>query len=294
MTEVIQQVVNALSLGSTYALLALGLAMVFNILGMVNFAHGELLTVAAYGMFAGYVVGVPFTVQVLFGLIAAVTVAVLMERVAFRPLRGASFATQLFASFAVGVIIQSLIRGFVSPRQKALPMPEIFDQVIMIGDVSIGWLQIITAVITVATLIALTLFLRRTTQGLGMTASSEDFQVARLVGVPANRVIALAFAISGVLAALAAISVVARRGTIDPSMGFQPVIAAFIATIAGGLGSLSGAVVGGFILGALSVTFDATLPAEMQPYSSALTYALVIAILYFKPYGLLERAKEER
>jgi len=294
MTEVIQQIVNALSLGATYALLALGLAMVLNILGLVNFAHGELVTVSAYAMYGAHQAGLPFLLMVAAGILAAIVVAVLMDRIAFRPLRGAGFATLLFASFAVGVIIQNLLRAGVSPRQQALPFPEVFDQVINLGGVTIGWLQIITTATTAVALILLTLFLKRSTYGLGMLASSEDFQVARLVGVRANRVIAAAFAISGLLAALAAVSIVARRGTIDPTMGFQPVIAALIGTVIGGLGSLTGAVFGGFILGALEITFTATLPDSLQPFTTGFTMALVIGILYFRPKGLLTATTEER
>lgn len=294
MTEVIQQIVNALSLGATYALLALGLAMVLNILGLVNFAHGELVTIAAYAMYGAHQAGLPFLLMVPIGIAAAALGGIAMERIAFRPLRGASFATLLFASFAVGVIIQNALRAGVSPRQQSLPFPDLFDQVVHIGGITVGWLQITTTGITVIALVLLTLFLRRSTYGLGMLASSEDFQVARLVGVKANRVIAAAFAISGVLAALAAVSIVARRGTIDPTMGFQPVIAALIGTVIGGLGSLTGAVFGGFVLGALEIAFTAALPDSLQSFTTAFTMALVIGILYFRPKGLLTATTEER
>lgn len=294
MTEVVQQIVNALSLGSTYALLALGLAMVLNVMGVVNFAHGEFLTIAAYAMYGAYEAGLPFAAQVVLGIAAAAAAGVITERVAFRPLRGSSFATLLFASFAISVVIQNGIRAAVSPRQEPLPLPDAFNDVITIGGVTIGWLQIITAVVALVALAFLTAFLRRTTTGLGMLAAAQDFSVARLVGIRANRVFALAFALSGALAGLAAIAVVARRGTVDPTMGFQPVIAALIGTVIGGIGSLRGAVVGGFLLGALQVGFDATLPDELQAYSQAFTLTLVIAILFVRPRGLLERVGEER
>jgi len=293
-TEVVQQVVNALSLGSTYALLALGLAMVLAILGMVNFAHGELLTLGAYAMYGAYKLGLPFGVQVVVALAAAGAAGVAMERVAFRPLRGAGFATLLFASFALSVVIQNSLRAFVSPRQLALPVPSFFDDVIHVGGATIGWLQIITMASTALALIGLSIFLRRTTQGLGMLAAAQDFQIARLVGVPANRVIATAFGISGLLAGLASIFDVARVGTVSPSMGFQPVIAALIGTVIGGVGSLTGAVVGGFIYGALQVAFDAALPTGLASYAPAFSLALVIAILYFRPQGILQQAAEER
>jgi branched-chain amino acid transport system permease protein len=292
--EAIQQVINALALGSTYALLALGLAMVFSLLGLVNFAHGELVTVAAYTMYLENKHGLPFGVQVVSAIAAAAVAAVLMERIAFRPLRGASFLTLLFSSFAIAVIIQNIFLAVISPRQKGVRLPDRFNEAIHIGAFSIGWLQIITTVTCLGALGVLTLFLRRSTQGLGMLAAAQDFQVARLMGIRANRVIATAFAISGALAGVAAIFILARRGTVEPTMGFIPVLKAFIASVIGGLGSLTGAVVGGFVLAAIEVGLDATLPPDVLPFRDAFALAIVVAILYFRPEGLVSRPAEAR
>jgi branched-chain amino acid transport system permease protein len=292
--ESIQQAINALALGSTYALLALGLAMVFSILGLVNFAHGELVTVAAYTMYLLNLEGVPFAAQVPSAIVAAALAAILMERVAFRPLRGSSFLTLLFASFALSVIIQNVILAAISPRQKGVPLPDLFNEAIRVGGYTIGWLQVITTATCAVALVALTIFLRRSTQGLGMLAAAQDFQVTRLMGIPANRVIATAFAISGVLAGIAAIFVLARRGTVEPGMGFNPVLKAFIASVIGGLGSLGGAVLGGFVLAAIEVGLDATLPNDVLGFRDAFALAVVIAILYFRPEGILGRPAEAR
>lgn len=290
--EAVQQLINALSLGSTYALLALGLAMVFSIVGLVNFAHGELVTVAGYTMYLEERHGLSFAVAVPSAIVAAALAALLMERLAFRPLRGASFLTLLFSSFALSVIIQNLFAATISPRQKGVAIPNVFGEALHVGGYSIGWLQVITTATCLVALVVLTLFLRRTAQGLGMLAASQDFQVTRLMGIPANRVIATAFAISGALAGVAALFVVARRGTVDPQMGFTPVLKAFIATIIGGLGSLSGAVVGGFVLGGIEVVLDSTLPNGALPFRDAFALLLVIAILYWRPEGLLTRTAE--
>lgn len=292
--EIVEQAINALSLGSTYALLALGLAMVFSILGLVNFAHGELVTIAAYTVYLEHTLGVPFWLQVPSAIAAAGIAAVLMERLAFRPLRGASFLTLLFSSFALSVIIQNLFLALVSPRQQGVPLPDVFNEAVQVGPFTIGYLQIITAVTCLGALFVLTLFLRRSMQGLGMLAASQDFEVTRLMGIPANRVISVAFAISGILAGLAAIFLLARRGTVEPAMGFIPVLKAFIASVIGGLGSLSGAVVGGFVLAAIEVGLDATLPNEARAFRDAFSLAIVIAILYFRPEGLLSRSTEAR
>jgi branched-chain amino acid transport system permease protein len=291
--EALQQLINALSLGSTYALLALGLAMVFSILGLVNFAHGELVTVAAYTIYIENEYGLAFPVQVISAVAAASVAGVLMERIAFRPLRGASFVTLLFSSFAISVIIQNLFLALVSPRQKGVPMPNVFNDAIHFGGTySIGWLPVITTVTCLLSLVVLTLFLRRSVQGLGMLAASQDFAVTRLMGISANRVIMAAFAISGGLAGVAAIFILARRGTVEPTMGFNPVLKAVISSVIGGLGSLSGAVVGGFVLAFIEVTLDATLPIGAAPFRDAFALLIVVAILYFRPEGLLRRAVE--
>jgi branched-chain amino acid transport system permease protein len=292
--EAVQQAINALSLGSTYALLALGLAMVFSILGLINFAHGELVTIAAYTMYFEHTKGVPFAVQAPSAIIAAGIAAVLMERLAFRPLRGASFLTLLFSSFAVSVIIQNLFLALISPRQKGVPLPGRFNEAIHLGPYTIGWLQVITMITCLCALAVLTLFLRRSIQGLGMLAASQDFQVTRLMGIRANRVIAGAFAISGLLAGVAAIFILARRGTVEPGMGFIPVLKAFIASVIGGLGSLTGAVLGGFVLAGIEVGLDATLPNGALPFRDAFALLIVVLILYFRPEGLLGRVAEDR
>jgi branched-chain amino acid transport system permease protein len=292
-SELGQHLVNALSLGSTYALLALGLAMVFSILGLVNFAHGELVTVAGYTFYLLSERDVPFLVQVPAALLAAMIAAVLMERLAFRPLRGARFVTLLFASFALSVIIQNLFLALVSPRQKGVTFPDQFNGFFTVGPFTFSNLQVITAITCIVALLVLTLFLRRSIHGLGMLAAAQDFAVARLMGVPANRVIATAFAISGLLAGIAAIFFVAQRGTVQPDMGFTPVLKAFIASVIGGLGSLPGAALGGFVLAFIEVGLDVVLPDSALPFRDAFALLLVIVILYVRPQGLLSR-KEER
>jgi branched-chain amino acid transport system permease protein len=290
--ELVQHVINTLSLGSTYALLALGLAMVFSILGLVNFAHGELVTVAGYTFYLLNEQDVPFLLQIPAALLASAIAAILMERLAFRPLRGARFVTLLFASFALSVIIQNLFLALVSARQKGVPFPDQFNGFFTIGGFTFSNLQVITAVTCIVALLVLTLFLRRSISGLGMLAAAQDFQVARLMGIPANRVIAMAFAISGLLAGVAAIFIVANRGTVEPSMGFTPVLKAFIASVIGGLGSLGGAVLGGFVLAFIEVALEVTLPDGALPFRDAFALLAVIVILYFKPQGLLSRREE--
>ncbi|MXO01179.1 branched-chain amino acid ABC transporter permease [Shinella zoogloeoides] len=285
----LQQLVNALSLGGTYALLALGLAVVFSIMGLINFAHGELMTATGYGLCFALVFGMPFGLAVVAALAVGIALVLLMERTAFRPVRGASGTTLLLTSFAVSAILRVLFQNFISARPQPVPMPMSLSGTLEIGGLHIGVIQAISILVTVIMLVGLNLFLRTTVLGRAMRAASEDFAIVRLMGIRANAVVATAFAISGLLAGVAGILWVAQRGSVDPLMGFLPVLKAFIAAIIGGLGSLSGAVAGGFLLGFIEVFLQAYLPESLLSYRDAFTILLVIAVLLFAPQGLLAR-----
>jgi len=288
----IQQLINALSLGSLYAMLALGLAMVFSVLGLLNFAYGELVTVCGYTMYLLILNDVPFFAAGVGGLVVAVAVSLLTERVVFRPLRGASFITLLFSSFAAAVIIQNLIRQIISKRPKVIPVPQIFDDVIQLGPFQIGVLPLITVLVGLVTLTVLIYFLQKTRWGLAIRAAAEDFEVTRLMGARANRIIALSFALSGFVAGVAGFLWLARRGAVSPSMGFIPILKAFIAVVIGGLGSLKGAVIGGFFLAFIEISLIVVLPTSIVPFTDALALVVVVAILYFKPRGLFSVHEE--
>jgi branched-chain amino acid transport system permease protein len=290
----IQQLINALALGGTYALLALGLAMVFSVLGLINFAHGELMTITGYGIFFALGAGVPYVPALIIGILLATGSAVLMERIAFRPVRHASATTMLLTSFAVSTILHILFQNLISARPRAIPVPAILSGAIDLGVLQIGTIQLVSIVVTALSLIGLTLFLRRSMLGVAMRAAAQDFNITRLMGINANLVISTAFAISGLLAGIAGMLWLFQRGSVDPMMGFLPVLKAFIAVVLGGLGSLSGAVVGGFALGAIEVILRAYLPEAMLPYREALSLALVIAVLFFCPGGLVARREAVR
>ena len=289
----VQQLVNAISLGGVYALLALGLAIVFSIMGMVNFAHGEIMTLGGYAMwFVTVQFGAPLPVVLAAAVLTGLGAAVLMERIAFRPVRGASGVTLLITSFAVSVMLQVTFQNVISPRPKGVQLPPEMSQVITVAGVDIGIIQLTAIVMVLLSLALITLFLRRTTLGISMRAAAQDFQVARLMGIRADAVVATAFAISGLLAGVAAFLWVAQRGSVDPAMGLTPVIKAFIAAVMGGLGSLPGAVVGGFVLGFIEVTLTAWLPQDALPFKDAVGLVIVITILLWRPQGLLGRATD--
>ena len=283
----VQQTVNALALGGTYALLALGLAVVFSIMGLINFAHGELMTISGYTLMYCGIMGVPFAVSVPLAISAAVLAAVAMERIAFRPVRVGSGATMLITSFAVAMILQVLFQNLISARSQAVALPQILSQSVHLGNVIIGVNKIAAIVATVLMLIFLDRFMNRQKTGIAMRAAAEDFAVARLMGIRANTVIAGAFAISGLLAGVAAVLWVSQRASVDPLMGFTPVLKAFIAAILGGLGSLRGAVAGGFMLGFIEVYLAAFLPQEFQEFREPIGLGLVVLILLFRPNGMI-------
>ena len=283
----VQQTVNALALGGTYALLALGLAVVFSIMGLINFARGELMTISGYTLMYCGILGVPFAVSVPLAILAAVLAAVAMERIAFRPVRGGSGATMLITSFAVAMILQVLFQNLISARSQAVALPQILSQSVHLGNVIIGVNKIAAIAATVLMLIFLDRFMNRQKTGIAMRAAAEDFAVARLMGIRANTVIAGAFAISGLLAGVAAVLWVSQRASVDPLMGFTPVLKAFIAAILGGLGSLRGAVAGGFMLGFIEVYLAAFLPQEFQEFREPIGLGLVVLILLFRPNGMI-------
>jgi branched-chain amino acid transport system permease protein len=292
MNYFIEQTVNALSLGGTYALLALGLAVVFSILGMINFAHGALMTLTGYALVFAALAGLPFAAAAPVAILVAIVSALVLERVAFRPVRGASAATMLLTSFAVAVLLQLAFQLFISTRPQIVPLPAMLTATVQLGAISIGVNRLISIGVAILVLIGLNLFLRRTTIGLAMRAAAEDFDVTRLMGIRADRVIAAAFAMSGLLAAIAAVLWIAQRSSVDPMMGLIPVLKAFIATTLGGLGSLLGAVLGGMLLGAIEIYLAAYLPDAALRFHGAITLGLVILVLLLRPQGLVGPRRE--
>lgn len=287
MTEVVQQVVNWLTLGGIYALLALGIAMVFSILGLINFAHGELVTISGYTMIVLVSAGVPWALIIPLSILAAMIAAVLMERAVFRPLRGAPVSALLLASLALSIVIQNVFLLFVGARPKTIDFPAWTNSNFHLGGVVIQWLDVATWVVTAAVLVAVVIFLRRSVRGLALRAAAEDFQVTRLMAIRATGVVVGAFAVSGLLAGVAAFFFLATASLVGPETGFIPLLNGFIAAVIGGLGSLSGAVLGGFLLAGIQVFFQIVLPENLLPFTQAITFGVVILVLLFRPHGLL-------
>jgi branched-subunit amino acid ABC-type transport system permease component len=281
---VIEDAVDAIALGSLYALFALGIAVIFGIMRLINFAHGELIMAGAYVL-----VLVPLPALALVPLTVAVVVALAlaMERIAFRPVRHAAPATLLITSFALSFLLQSVAAMIWGSLPRTTAFASGLGSTFSVGGVAIQKLDVVTISVTLALLATVGWFFRSTTLGTQMRAAAEDFRMARVLGIRANRVVASAFALSGLLAAVAAILLTAQTGTVSPTIGVSIVLFAFIATIVGGMGSLSGAVVGGFSIGALTVALQASLPLDLRPFRDAFVFAAVLAVLIVRPQGLL-------
>lgn len=280
-----QNVVDAVSLGMLYAMLALGLALLFGVLGLLNWAHGELVMVGAYTLVLAGGLALPLVIPLM--TIVVVVVALLMERTAFRPVRHAGTETLLVTSFGVSFLVQNLAFMIFGATPKSSTVSADLLQPIDIFGLSIPRLDLVIFAVGAVALVGLSLLLARTRLGIELRAAAHDFEMTLLLGVRANRVIAVAFALSGILASAAAFLLVAQRGVVTPTFGNAPVLIAFIAVVVGGMGSLIGGVVGGFVVGALTVLLQALLPSNLEPFRDAFLYAFVLAILIFRPYGLV-------
>ena len=285
MERLVQTLVDAVSVGSLYALTALGIGLIFGVMRLINFAHGELITFAAYALLASF--GLPVPIMICGAMVVAVALAMLTERAAFRPLRDADPTTLLISSFAVSFFLQKLLILTVGSRLKGLDFLPALGHEIELGGVRLQLLQIVTIVVGVVVLATLTWFLKATRLGLHMRAAAEDFRMARVLGVRANSVIAMAFALSGILAATVSCLIVVQTGVVQPRMGLQLVIIAFVGTVIGGLGSLSGAALGGFLVGAGSILLQASLPPELRAFREAFVFIAVALVLLFRPQGLI-------
>ena len=318
---VLQQLVNALSIGSLYALMAVGLAMVFSILRLINFAHGDLIMVAAYFAAFALLGKLPLVVTIVLMLAGTILVGLLMERVAYRPIRGAPDVAALLTSFAVGQILQNgtllVTRLLQRPNPLAFPVINALSGVFTFGSITIPRVNVLSLALGIILLVLLSLFVTRTDLGLSMRAAAEDLPAARLMGIDTNRVIATAFAIGSGLAAVAGLLFAVQAGQLTPYMGFTPVLKAFIAAVIGGFGSISGAIIGGYALGGLEVFLTAIpgigdilppglvspgvqawlkqwLPGSLSSYRDAFVFVVLILVLLFRPNGILgSREREE-
>ena len=287
MTFAVQFLIDVLSLGAAYALMALGLVLVFGILRLVNFAYGELIMVAGYTMFLVGGSGLPWLVMAAVAVVMAMAAAIATDYVAFRPVRAKSVTAVLITSFAFSTLLQNAALLFISPRPRNVPLPALFSQTVEVAGVVTPLRNLIT-IAAAFVLLALFAWLMRTTiLGIAMRAAATHFTMARMLGVPANLIISSAFAISGLLVGVVGLLWIGRIGTVTPGIGLEPLLIAFIATVIGGMRSLAGAVIGGFVLALIDTGLNYTLPQDLLKFRDAFTFSLVILILLVRPEGLM-------
>lgn len=288
-----QQMINALSLGSIYALIALGVAIVFSILRLANFAHGEMMTSAGFTLYLTLSAGWNWVLAAVAAVLAAVLTGVVLERFAYRRLRKARPLTLLITSFGISVAMQGLFLLFFGARPKGIDLPLFVDAGFRIGSLRVQWLDVTIITVTACTLLALSIFLRSSVMGLALRAAADDFATTRLMGIRANAIVVGAFALSGALAGLAALFYFATVPNVTPTSGFEPMLKGFIACVIGGLGSLPAAVAGGFFLAFMEVGCELLLSSSLNPYLDAIVFALAVIVLRWRPGGVFGVAMAE-
>uniref|UniRef100_A0A7C1FMM4 Branched-chain amino acid ABC transporter permease n=1 Tax=Caldilinea aerophila TaxID=133453 RepID=A0A7C1FMM4_9CHLR len=294
-TYIAQQIINGVNLGSMYALIAIGLTMVYGLLRLINFAHGDLLMLGAYlGLLLVSATLTPLILTLFIPMLAIGFVGILVERLAYRPLRGAPEVTMLITSLAVSSIIENSMVMTVTAQPRAFNLPAGVNQLHTVAGVSFSTLDALTVGLSVALMTALTFYVRNTRTGIAMRAAAENLRAARLMGIDINRVVMIAFFLGSMLAAAAGWLWAAKYSTVEPFMGFLPGLKAFVAAVIGGIGVIPGAVLGGYLLGFAEIFFVGFLPPAFSGYRDAFVFALLLLILLIRPNGILGTSTEER
>ncbi len=296
MATFIQQLLNGLAWGSVYALIALGYTMVYGVLKLINFAHGE---VYMMGAMTGYYVGrwtqkadLPMALRLpvtLLGAMAACAVlGFAIERLAYKPLRSASRLSALITAIGVSLLLQNAGQLVFGADPKYFPSDSLlpYSEVVSVGEVVLSNRQLVIMVTAVVLMVALMLFVQRTRLGRAMRAVATDKNAAQLVGIPVDRIISLTFVIGSVLAAAAGVLVGLSNPKVEPLMGIMPGLKAFVAAVLGGIGNIAGAMLGGVLLGLVEVLVSGY---GLSTYRDAVAFALLIGFLLFRPTGLLGR-----
>ncbi|MDR2852709.1 MAG: high-affinity branched-chain amino acid ABC transporter permease LivH [Burkholderiaceae bacterium] len=301
----IQQIVNGLTLGSIYALIAIGYTMVYGIIGMINFAHGEIYMIGAYaglivitglGTQAGYPLPLVLAAALILSVLITGCYGYVIERVAYRPLRGGPRLVPLISAIGMSIFLQNYVQIGQGARDVAVP-------VLISGGlefkldpaanfpVMVPYTGLIIIGVTLVLMVALTLFISRSRMGRACRACAQDMQMAQLLGIDTNRVISFTFVLGAMLAAVAGVLIGLHVGKINPYIGFIAGIKAFTAAVLGGIGSIPGAMLGGILLGLVETLASGYMPAE---YKDIVAFGLLVLVLLFRPTGLLGKPEVEK
>ncbi len=281
-----QHLINALSLGSLYALIAIGYTMVYGIIRLINFAHGEIFMISAY--FAFYLFGVfllPWWLSFLLAILLTILTGIFVEKIAYKPLRNYPRVSVMISAIGVSFFLQNLGIVVFGGRPKAFPVPEIFGKIVKIASVQFVGVSAYIPVVTILALLALLHIIYKTKIGMAMRASSLDIETTSLMGISVNKVVSITFAIGSGLAAVGGIMWSMRYPQLMPVMGLIPGLKCFIAAVVGGIGKIKGAVVGGLVIGFGEIAIVALSPS-LSGFRDAFAFVLLIAILMIKPTGI--------
>ncbi|HSH36573.1 branched-chain amino acid ABC transporter permease [Schnuerera sp.] len=283
----LQHLTNGISLGSLYALIAIGYTMVYGILRLINFAHGDIFMLGAYITYYGILfTSIPWWLVFIFASVFTGFIGLLLEKIAYRPLRESPRITILISAIGASFFLQNFGIVVFGGRPKAFPVPNIFNKVIRLGGVSVSVVTFIIPIVTIILLLGLTYFITKTKTGMAMRALSKDYETASLMGIDINKIISITFFIGSFLAAVGGVMWGTRYPQLMPLMGAMPGLKCFIAAVIGGIGNITGAVIGGFILGLGEIMIIALLP-NLTGYRDAFAFVLLIVILLVKPTGLM-------
>ncbi len=282
-----QQLANALSLGSLYALIAIGYTMVYGILRLINFAHGDVFMLGAYAAFyALTAAAMPWWIAFIVAIGLTGLFGVLLERVAYRPLRDSPKISIMISAIGASFLIENIGVVVFGGRPKSFPSIKLFDTVVRLGGVQVLSVSLFIPVFTALILACLLWLVGRTKTGMAMRAVSTDVDAARLMAIDVNKVISLTFGVGSLLAALGGIMWTMKYPQLNPLMGVMPGLKCFIAAVIGGIGNILGAVIGGLLLGFIEIMVVAFLP-QLTGYRDALAFVLLIVVLLAKPSGIL-------
>ncbi len=293
MDQLAQQLINGLSLGSIYALIALGYTMVYGIIQLINFAHGDVYMIGAYvGYACMSILRLGFIESLVISMLACMVLGVVIERVAYKPLRNSTRIAVLITAIGVSLLLEYVMVYFVGAAVRSYPpLPDYFNAQFNVGGVIISSKSLIIIGISVALMIALQFIVSKTRVGKAMRAVSQDADAARLMGISVDNTISFTFALGSALAGAAGVLVGVYYNTINPLMGLMPGLKAFVAAVFGGIGLIPGALIGGYFIGVTETLVSGYVNSLLQ---DAVVFAILILVLIFKPTGLLGKNVREK
>ncbi|GFP76936.1 branched-chain amino acid ABC transporter permease [Clostridium fungisolvens] len=289
--ELLQQLINGLSLGSIYALLALGYTMVYGIIQLINFAHGDIYMIGAFtGFFVATKLNLSFLPTMIIAMVVSAVLGIVIEKIAYKPLRKSPRITLLITAIGVSLLLENGMRFIVGPSPKSFPNL-IESAKINIGSLQVTNIQLITLGVSLLLVVLLQFIVYRTKVGKAMRAASFDIEAASLMGINVNNTISFTFALGSALAGAAGVLVALAWTTIDPYMGMMPGIKAFVAAVLGGIGVIPGALIGGLFMGVAETLTKAYISTRL---SDAIAFSILIIVLLIKPSGLLGKITREK